>query len=496
MAEHRRRSTFLIKSIGCFIFSWIALSTMRWLYANTSLCFLKESADDVNKDVSNDTFSVQSPFLLHMPTVHPLSIATLSKAGFWQGDLCYSGQVFMTGPIFRGLPDPHSQSGVTYLAAGIAYVVQLDSYGMVDGQWACGGGNFYEVDLSGVAWKQRLRMADYGNGTYEFTVFVSAEFSGPYTLSVRMLYEHYRGLRIRDYMNRTTDLKTILHKKLLLHLSMPLVTTPDVRATGLQDQQDNPAPQGHKPVQQAHKPRKQEHEPEEQERKQHNRHRNQGELAANISKPLLKCRLSDFRATLWEGRWVRLLPEGNAWDHFGWASGNISGVHSRGWVYSHKCYFHIYEQAEAWSCLKGKTVLFWGDSNFQDTARNLMEHVFGQSTVHGTFLRRNFDVMLTSPFNSSQHIQMTLLFNGHPNMSKNGLGLHTFDDPQAVMRLKKMFLSRKPDFVIMTSGLHDGIYMVSILDYILALDRALDIWEETLALLPMKPRISAADAGM
>ena len=83
---------------------------------------------------------------------------------------------------------------------------------------------------------------------------------------------------------------------------------------------------------------------------------------------------------------------------------------------------------------------------------------------------------------------MILHWNGHVNQTGNGLGLHTLDDPSAVERLRNAFLHRKPDFVVMTSGLHDGIYFVSMSDYILALDRALDVWEGLLTLLPVKPR--------
>ena len=47
------------------------------------------------------------------------------------------------------------------------------------------------------------------------------------------------------------------------------------------------------------------------------------------------------------------------------------------WVYSAHCGFKLYTTEEAWNCLEGRWIFSWGDSNHQDTLKNLLYYVLG-----------------------------------------------------------------------------------------------------------------------
>lgn len=190
-------------------------------------------------------------------------------------------------------------------------------------------------------------------------------------------------------------------------------------------------------------------------------------------KPNLKiCTDKDFQLQAWHGRWTRAIkanescaadPEGRfrcldptAPCKSPWCQGPLGSVESNGWVYSAHCAFRIFTQSEAWGCLTGKWLFFWGDSNHQDTIRNLLNFVLGR---HDSDLGRTFESSFSNPENSSQLLRITSFFNGHYVESGNNLGLKSLNNSEYRNAVRSYFLPSHetvPDAVILNSGLHDG----------------------------------------
>ncbi|KAJ6725399.1 CYTOCHROME P450 FAMILY PROTEIN [Salix purpurea] len=63
----------------------------------------------------------------------------------------------------------------------------------------CSGGDYFETDLSGEAWKSRPLVRDFGNGSYSILLQVHPDFAGDYNLTLILLYRHFLGLKFSPW---------------------------------------------------------------------------------------------------------------------------------------------------------------------------------------------------------------------------------------------------------------------------------------------------------
>ena len=237
---------------------------------------------------------------------------------------------------------------------------------------------------------------------------------------------------------------------------------------------------------------------------------------------LKQCGPEDFRKPEWSGRWTRpwannscppdsesryahCFPEAEAC-HAPWCDGKLSHLESTGWSYSAHCSFHIFEPEEAWDCLDGRWLFFWGDSNMQDTIRNLLFFVLKIPQPEGSLLRdwqlsRTFESFFINPTKPYQWLHISSLFNGHPDRDGNGVGLDSLQNSRHQENVQKHFQDALyPDAVIMNSGLHDGWRFNTLQNYANSVDRAMEFWRGALGNVSGKPptvlyRTSIAPAG-
>lgn len=300
------------------------------------------------------------------------------------------------------------------LTAGIIHRFVLKSYDK-DGNPRCSGGDYFESDLSGVAWKSRPPVTDLGNGSYILSLQVDPRFAGLFRLTVILLFGNFNGLHLRP--DRWARKDEVLNLDILF--TPPKDSTPRPRGRGL---------------------------------------------------PLRGCSRPNYGRNAWSGRWTR----GNHDDTCNvdsrgrfrcldrkepcespWCEGYLGALESNGWVYSAHCSFRILSADEAWRCLDGKWLFFWGDSNHVDTIRNLLNFVLGLWEVKS--VPRRFDRWFSGP--GSRRVRITNVFNGHWNETMNYQGLYSLTDPGFREMLWSFFRGETvPDFMIMNSGLHDGVY--------------------------------------
>ncbi|KAJ6764159.1 CYTOCHROME P450 FAMILY PROTEIN [Salix koriyanagi] len=63
----------------------------------------------------------------------------------------------------------------------------------------CSGGDYFETDLSGEAWKSRPLVRDFGNGSYSILLQVHPDFAGDYNLTLILLFRHFLGLKFSPW---------------------------------------------------------------------------------------------------------------------------------------------------------------------------------------------------------------------------------------------------------------------------------------------------------
>ncbi|KAI5069220.1 hypothetical protein GOP47_0015521 [Adiantum capillus-veneris] len=134
-------------------------------------------------------------------------------------------------------------------------------------------------------------------------------------------------------------------------------------------------------------------------------------------------------------------------------------------------------------CMQGRWLLFWGDSNLQDSISNLLFFILGFPKRPHT--NRISHKLCTNPHNSSQAVLISLLFNGHYDESKNGHGLASLYNSSYRLRLRHLYRSGwedgfKPDAIIITSGLHDAEHFRTAHDFSTAAGFAADFWRNLL----------------
>ncbi|KAL1536258.1 hypothetical protein AAHA92_28937 [Salvia divinorum] len=300
------------------------------------------------------------------------------------------------------------------------------------GEPHCLGGDYFETDLSSEKWKSRPPVKDMGNGTYSFSLQIHPDFSGDYNLTIILLFRHYEGLKFspsRLVFDRVLRLVPIRFVRSAFRL-------PEIR----------------------------------------------------------QCRWSDYTRDVWSGRWTRYaMNENCAISYDGryrcqsprfpcqqpWCDGPLGVLESNGWVYSTHCSFKLYRSKDAWRCLSGRWIFWWGDSNHCDTIRNILHFILGVTDV--PTVPRLFDLNITNPRNASQKVRFTSIFNGHWNHTSNYQGLNSLINEGYREMLKGYFSqSVVPDTVIMNSGLHDGIYWSTIRNFIKGADYAAGFWAEVM----------------
>lgn len=300
------------------------------------------------------------------------------------------------------------------------------------GSRRCLGGDYFEIDLSGKAWKSRPPIKDFDDGSYSLKVQVHPDFVGEYNLTIVLLFRHFEGLRFSP--ERFVYLKELRRVPIKFYKSS-------------------------------------------------------AELPA-----LQICQKSDFVRDVWSGRWTRHANNKKCQiDRYGryrclkadfpcqkpWCNGSLGSLESNGWVYSSHCSFKIFSADSAWECLQNRWLFFWGDSNHVDSIRNLLNFVLGLPDIPS--VPRRFDMNFTNPRNKSQTVRITSMFNGHWNGTLNYQGLNSLQNEGYRNLLKKYFSEKTvPDTIIMNSGLHDGVYWRTLRAFVKGADFAINFWDEVI----------------
>ncbi|XP_076913718.1 uncharacterized protein LOC143572434 [Bidens hawaiensis] len=306
------------------------------------------------------------------------------------------------------------------------YVIQtLDTSGIP----RCSGGDYFETDLSGKAWKSRPPVQDFGNGSYSISLQIHPDFTGEYNLTIILLFRRYEGLKYspeRFAVNKTLRVFTIMFKNENSSVGMLEIT---------------------------------------------------------------QCNKSDYVRDVWAGRWTRhgrndecVISNDGRYRCLRhdypckrpWCDGRLGSLESNGWVYSAHCSFKLFDSGSGWDCLNNRWLFFWGDSNHCDSIRNLLNFVLDYEI--GT-VPRVFDTNVTNPRNRSQSVRIKSVFNGHYNVTLNYQGLNSLNDFVYREFLKSYFGGKTvPDTIIMNSGLHDGVYWPNLRKFVKGARDAAEFW--------------------
>lgn len=363
-----------------------------------------------------------------------------------------------------GFEYPENEDTLT-LATNVVHKFWLQSY-RIGGESRCAGGDYYELDLSSSFWKSRPPSTDLQNGTYAAHFLVPDVYAGEYNFSAFLLFDAYHGL---DYNGETWSVK-----KLTASLRIKFVAN------------------------------------------------SIGNDSSTLSPNLKPCKMGDFKQLEWSGRWSRPVANDSCtsnsegrYSHCysgnidcripSWCSGKVESLESLAWSYSAHCTFHIFQPQEAWDCLDRRWLFFWGDSNHQDTIRNLLNFVLGINPPPGRdflhfYIDRSFQTWFRNPANLDQKVRISSHFNGHPMVDGNNFGLASLENEQYRKYATEFFSGKDyPDTVIMNSGLHDGGYQQNVETYLKAVDMAMEYWRSVFGNLTEPPelvyRTTIAPAG-
>ncbi|XP_059311060.1 uncharacterized protein LOC132062526 [Lycium ferocissimum] len=294
----------------------------------------------------------------------------------------------------------------------------------------CLGGDYFETDIAGETWKSRPPIKDFGNGTYRFSLQVHPDFSGDYNLTIILLFRRYEGLKFSpERFAFDKVLRVIPVKFSKSSVKLPVIS---------------------------------------------------------------QCKKSDLVRDVWSGRWTRHTKNDSCLiSNYGryrcqepnfpcqkpWCDGPLGSLDSNGWVYSTHCSFKMFSSEEAWNCLKGRWIFWWGDSNHCDTVRNILNFILDVHDIN--WVPRRVDLNISNPRNPSQTVRFTNIFNGHPNETGKNQGLNSLRDADYRELLKGYFSGHVvPDTIIMNSGLHDGLHWSNIRCFIEGADYAASFWAE------------------
>lgn len=372
--------------------------------------------------------------------------------------------------------------GVTSLATGVEHTLLLVSYS-ADGSPRCAGGDFYETDLASSHWRSRPPIEDLGNGSYAVTLLVDDAFAGSFNFSAFLLFDAFHGL---DH-----DCRRWMIDRQMVSLQVQFVKQED-RAAGsssTHDAAEDQSPNGLFPQDLMKK-----------RRRICDRDRDFARTRSWMGR-WSRTWINDFCEADGEGRFRYCVPT----EHDSCSSnessyqsceGRLSKLESNGWVYSTRgCTPKIFEAQEAWNCLDGRRLLFWGDSNFQDTIRNLLLFVLEipvpqWTNISDWELQRSFEDYFVNPVRPDQAVHISSIFNGHHIVSGNFEGLGSLQDSDYRDSILKHFRENSsPDTIFMNSGLHDGVAFNTTAEYVTAVDLSLDFWESVWNSMRRKPRV-------
>ncbi|CAM6097088.1 unnamed protein product [Calypogeia fissa] len=366
---------------------------------------------------------------------------------------------------------PNSANGKVSLQTDELHHLTLVAYDE-NGAKRCAGGDYYEVDLhdgENAYYRSRLPTKDFGNGSYGLELLVPSRFAGVFTLEIFILYGNWHGME--------EETSPWAKKDLILSQELEMVV---------------------------------------------------GENLDKFSKDstIKQCTPADFDRSTWQGRWTRswynptcepemwslrykCLPEEHYSCEEPWCFGPVGRLESNGWQYSAHCSFKIFDREEAWKCLDGKWFMMWGDSNFQDTVRNLLLFILEWSLpfpqkLSEFQLPRTYDMAVTNSHSYDQLFRVTQIFNGAHNLKDNGEGLNTLLRHREHQELLLAYFNgtKWPDAIVMNSGLHDAHAFPTIEEYVEAADSVIDFWTRIYDGLPAdrRPRLiwraTVAPAGI
>lgn len=304
-----------------------------------------------------------------------------------------------------------------------------------EGLPACAGGDYFEAQLEGSAFRYRPRFSDGGNGSYALTILLPDEEAlvGAAQLSVTQLFPQFDGLTLSATFSARP------HKP----AALPPTTLNFSR---------------------------------------HGQCGAQGAASAApppsiLLPPTRSCTAVDFMAEpFWHGMWLSADRARAAF------TGDAADAANLRFVYRlHACRFHVFSRAAARRCVDGAWLFGSGDSTMPDFERTLLEDVLGVDLAgwHGLGsecnlkqqpLGRSNDIAgWGGPFarrgeawpdNASApafSFRASNVFNGAPDVCGNLKGILSLEDP--AFRAKHMPLlnsSRPPDLLLIQSGAHDS----------------------------------------
>lgn len=365
--------------------------------------------------------------------------------------VCYMETTNFT--ILEGLPEPSLDGKHVFLTDKRHYLT-LVAYGS-NGARRCAGGDYFEVDFhdkEDLHYRSRLPTVDFGNGSYGLELIVPSTFAGSFSLEIWLLFSGWHGM---DF-----------HPDEFVKQALVVATDVEMVVETEKEKQRFASS-----VKASHH---------------------------SLHSCMKQCTLDDFDRTTWQGRWsrnwsrpgcqaddqkrFRCLPD----EHFQcdepWCFGPVGRLESNGWVYSAHCSFKIFEADEAWRCLDGRWFLMWGDSNFQDTVRNLLIFVLNWDLPAGENLAdfqfpRSFETGFINTKRLDQLFRVSQIFNGAYPDWDNGMGLDTLKLQEHQDLILSHFNGEDwPDTIFMNSGLHDGERYPTIEGYIAGVDFAIDWW--------------------
>ncbi|KAG6552770.1 hypothetical protein Mapa_005718 [Marchantia paleacea] len=350
----------------------------------------------------------------------------------------------------ENLPAP--VRGKIKLRTNIKHVLILVAYSE-DGMKRCAGGDYFEVDLHNEHYRSRLPTMDYGNGTYGLELLVPSRWSGVFDLEISILFSNWHGMDL--ICKECPEPHVVLQQE--IHLFEP--SDEHFFSSELDEESKKVKP----------------------------------------LKNLTRCTTEDFYRATWSGRWTRswfndvcepdeqkrfkCLPDKHYQCEEPWCFGPVGRLESNGWQYSAHCSFKIFARDEAWSCLDRRWWLIWGDSNFQDTIRNIALFILDwkipgtKATINDFTLDRTYERLFINPNCLEQGFRASMMFNGANDDRFNGEGLHTIMHKDHQERIKSHFTGKywAPDTIIMNSGLHDGTHNLK--SFLEQVDYTVDWWK-------------------
>jgi hypothetical protein len=303
------------------------------------------------------------------------------------------------------------------------------------GRPMCEGGDFYEAQLAHVPdagsggrsrYKARPRTVDHGDGSYSLFLTVPPDpaLAGTYDVAVTLLFTRYGGLTLWGGWKGDRFYKRPRHWKVRFSGACPApggggggggngggkrAGGGGGRGAGRQLAANTTAPAGARRAAAA-------------------------ATSAAGNDDYVSCREYPFADyPLWAGHWVNVGAASGGACVPPYCTGSAArlGPEAEGWVYRlPRCYFHLFSAPEARTCLAGRWLAMFGDSNHQDTGRNVFHYVLdapivrkGASLPRTYDVSKGFDVAAKGGGRRRASLRITNLFTGHYETLGNNLGV-------------------------------------------------------------------------